>query len=107
MRPLVIGMENAWTLEIDDIARQLNVDLHSGLTQKQVAQALEKYGKNGNSTSPIISLLSALLIWRFSVARGFTYAIMEVSVGTIQGSVSVDIIGLGNHFLYLGHSGGW
>jgi hypothetical protein len=41
-------MEYAWTREIDDIAREFNVDIHTGLTRQQVALSLQKYGKNGN-----------------------------------------------------------
>jgi len=41
-------MENAWTREVEDIARELhNVDLHSGLSSQQVELSLEWYGKNG------------------------------------------------------------
>jgi hypothetical protein len=40
-------MENAWTRGIEDIARELDVDLHTGLTNHQVQTALSKYGKNG------------------------------------------------------------
>ena len=40
-------MEYAWTREIDDIAREFNVDIHTGLTTQQVALSLQKYGKNG------------------------------------------------------------
>ena len=40
-------MEYAWTREIDDIAREFNVDIHTGLTRQQVALSLQKYGKNG------------------------------------------------------------
>jgi len=50
--PLCTGMEDAWTREIDDIAREFNVNLHTGLTESQVQQNLEKYGKNGMSSLP-------------------------------------------------------
>lgn len=40
-------MENAWTREIEDIAREFNTNLHKGLTHQQVLQAREEYGKNG------------------------------------------------------------
>jgi hypothetical protein len=40
-------MEHAWTREVEDIAREFNVDVHSGLTEKQVLAALKKYGTNG------------------------------------------------------------
>ena len=43
-------MENAWTREIEDIAREFNLDLRNGLTESQVRIALEKYGKNGTLT---------------------------------------------------------
>jgi Cation transporter/ATPase, N-terminus len=42
-----MGMENPWTKEVDDIATELNVDLHTGLTQDQVTNRLDRYGKNG------------------------------------------------------------
>ena len=45
-------MEDAWTREIDDIAREFNVNLHTGLTESQVQQNLEKYGKNGMPSLP-------------------------------------------------------
>jgi hypothetical protein len=46
-------MENAWTREVDDIAREFhNVDLHTGLSSHQVLLSLEKYGKNGNLPVP-------------------------------------------------------
>lgn len=52
------SMENAWTREVDDIAREFhNVDLHSGLSAHQVLLSLEKYGKNGN--------LPVLTPWNF------------------------------------------
>jgi hypothetical protein len=40
-------MEFAWTREIEDIAREFNVDLHTGLTDRQFRLALQEYGKNG------------------------------------------------------------
>jgi hypothetical protein len=47
VRTTVSIMDNAWTREIEDIARELDVDLHTGLTNTQVQTALSKYGKNG------------------------------------------------------------
>lgn len=52
-------MEYAWTREIDEIAREFNVDLHAGLSRQQVASALQKYGKNGKPL-PDPPLFSAL-----------------------------------------------
>jgi hypothetical protein len=43
-------MEYAWTREIEDIAREFNVDLHTGLTKRQVRLSLQKYGKNGKDS---------------------------------------------------------
>jgi hypothetical protein len=44
-------MEQAWTHEVEDIAREFNVDVHCGLSEAQVSAALTKYGKNGTSQS--------------------------------------------------------
>lgn len=40
-------MEDAWTREIEDIAREYNVNIHTGLTHQQVIELREKYGLNG------------------------------------------------------------
>lgn len=40
-------MENAWTREVEDVAREFGLDLHTGLTEAQVHKARQKYGKNG------------------------------------------------------------
>ena len=45
-------MEYAWTREIEDIAREFNVDLHTGLTKRQVRLSHHKYGKNGKEHLP-------------------------------------------------------
>jgi hypothetical protein len=42
-------MEHAWTREIEDIARELKVNLNAGLTHQQVVEARAKYGTNGIS----------------------------------------------------------
>ena len=44
-------MEYAWTREIEDIAREFSVDVHTGLTEPQIRLSLQKYGKNGKSSS--------------------------------------------------------
>lgn len=69
-------MENAWTQEIEDIARELDVDLHTGLTTAQVQTALSKYGKNG-TLSPHVRLLMC------SAAGGFTYAALAAGTGAV------------------------
>jgi hypothetical protein len=47
-------MENAWTREIEDIAREFNVDIRTGLTEPQFRLSLLKYGKNGKTLSYIV-----------------------------------------------------
>ena len=49
-------MEHAWTREIEDIAREFNLDTHTGLTEPQIRLSLQKYGKNGKASSLLASL---------------------------------------------------
>ena len=88
-------MENAWTREIDDIVRELAVDLHSGLTDTQVKAALTKYGKNG-----ICHLEGGLLTG--SVTGGFTDSVVAAGTGTVQGSVSDHITWFSGDFVWVG-----
>ena len=92
-------MENAWTREIDDIARELGVDLHTGLTNTQVNAALTKYGKNG-----ICQLEGRLLTG--SVAGGFTHSAVATGAGTVQGSVSDYITWFSGDVVRVGAGGG-
>lgn len=92
-------MENAWTREIDDIARELAVDLHTGLTDTKVNAALTKYGKNGTCHSE-----GGLLTG--SVAGGFAYSAMAAGAGTVQGSVSDHIAWFGGDFVWVSVGGG-
>jgi Cation transporter/ATPase, N-terminus len=92
-------MENAWTREIDEIARELAVDLHTGLTDTQVHAALSKYGKNG-----ICHLHGGLLTG--SIAGGFTDSAMAAGAGTVQGSVGDYIAWFGGDFVWVGVGGG-
>jgi len=68
-------MENAWTRGIEDIARELDVDLHTGLTTAQVQTALSKYGKNGSHPLHVLLMVSP--------ARGFTNAAVAAGAGTV------------------------
>ena len=41
-------MEKAWIRDVEDVAREFSLDLHTGLTEAQVQKARQKYGKNGS-----------------------------------------------------------
>ena len=107
-------MEYPWTREIEDIAREFNVDIHTGLTEAQVRLSLQKYGKNGKGPSlPKVPLFSSsdgsrsrslplncfTNLWRCSVTRRPADAVMEISPWTIQGSVGGDITWVGGNFI--------
>ena len=112
-------MEDAWTREIDDIAREFNVTLHTGLTESQVQQNLAKYGKNGTSPSPRLPRNAVLVcpsccvgfcvdseLTLYSSSRGSTDPVMASCIGTVQGSVSYYIAWFGTHFIRIGTCGG-
>jgi Cation transporter/ATPase, N-terminus len=50
--PCDAAMDFAWTRQIQDIARELDVDIHTGLSDKKAALAIQHYGKNGTVLSP-------------------------------------------------------
>ena len=112
-------MDDAWTREIDDIAREFNVNLHTGLTESQVQQNLAQYGKNGtyylNSFRDsslrvlwfvVVFLSVELVLILCSATRRSTNPVMATCPGTVQRSVGDYITWFGIHFICIGTCGG-